>query len=237
MSEGRAATGTLRDLYAEHATNAVAYIDEHARVTFSEAYRTAARIAHLLVYELGVRPGDSIAIAMRNRSEWPLAFMAATAIGARVVVMDSRWEGVTMRAVLLDTASSVLFADRERIERLGDCGPMPDVKVVAVDADSSGQVFDLEGLLGMVDDVAMPPSRTSSGDPAATFFTSDTAGHPQPVTLSHRSILTWVSARDHMSRADNEVRLVAPLSEMEVCLGVLLDSFSTQTTILGGSAR
>ena len=51
------------------------------RLTFSEHFRAAAAFAHVLVGEFGIRPGDRVAIAMRNFPEWSLAFWGATAAG------------------------------------------------------------------------------------------------------------------------------------------------------------
>src|SRR5688500_18167709 len=60
----------------------VVYEDEV--LTFADHHRRVATLAHQLIEDFGVRPGDRVAIAMRNFPEWPVAFWASVAAGAVV---------------------------------------------------------------------------------------------------------------------------------------------------------
>src|SRR5436190_16710067 len=83
----RNAPRSLRELYAQTATDKTFIVYDDERLTFAQAHAEAARIAHLLVHDYGVEKGDRVAISMRNYPEWVLAFMAATSIGAIAVAM------------------------------------------------------------------------------------------------------------------------------------------------------
>ena len=61
---------TLREMYAETATGATFLVYGDERLTFEDTYRRSAAIAHALVYDMGVEPGDRVAISMRNYPEW-----------------------------------------------------------------------------------------------------------------------------------------------------------------------
>ena len=92
----RNAPRSLRELFESTATDLpfLAYGDE--RLTFAQAWAAASRIGHVLVRECGVRPGDRVAISMRNYPEWILAFTAITSIGAVAVAMNAHWQAAEM---------------------------------------------------------------------------------------------------------------------------------------------
>src|SRR5689334_2830803 len=96
------------------------YAEEHGavsdaeRTTFEQHYRQAATVAHRLIEDYGVRPGDRVAIAMRNFPEWAVAFWGAAAAGAVIVPLNAWWTGPELEYGLSDSASKVLFADGQR---------------------------------------------------------------------------------------------------------------------------
>ncbi len=91
---------------------------EDERITFAEHFRTVAGLAHTLIDRFGVRPGDRVAIAMRNLPEWVMAFWAAIAAGAVVVPLNAWWTGAELAYGLSDSGTTVVFADEERRERI-----------------------------------------------------------------------------------------------------------------------
>ena len=90
---------------------------EDARVTYAANYRAIATLANRLV-ALGVGKGDRVALAMRNLPEWPVAFFAATAIGAIMVPLNAWWTGPELEYGLKDSGAKVLIVDDERHQRL-----------------------------------------------------------------------------------------------------------------------
>ena len=98
------------------ATDFLVYEDDH--LSFDGHFRAAATLAHRLVEDHGVRPGDRVAIAMRNFPEWSVAFWAAASVGAVVVPLNAWWTGPELEYGLADSGSVVLFCDAERGERL-----------------------------------------------------------------------------------------------------------------------
>ena len=123
---------SLRQMFAETASDLPFLVYENERMTFAQAWQQASRMAHVMVHEYGIEKGDRVAISMRNYPEWMLAFMAITSIGGIAVAMNAFWQSEEMDYGLRDSGARLLFADQERLERLSHCPPNPDLKVIAV---------------------------------------------------------------------------------------------------------
>ena len=90
------------------------YQDE--QITYAEAHAQVNAIAAWLA-EQGVKPGERVAIAMRNYPEWLLIYWACVSTGIAVVGMNAWWTPEEMDYALKDSQPKVLFADAERLER------------------------------------------------------------------------------------------------------------------------
>ncbi|HYD09019.1 MAG TPA: class I adenylate-forming enzyme family protein, partial [Acidimicrobiales bacterium] len=168
---------------------------EDETLTFDEHFRAAAHLAHVLRDRYGVQTGDRVAIAMRNFPEWSIAFWAAAAAGAVVVPLNAWWTGAELRYGLEDSASTVLFLDEERVERLRDELPTLDLKGVIVakagDAALPDGVERFEDVLGDVPaTVELPDIELHPEDDATIFYTSGTTGFPKGALGTHRNICT-----------------------------------------------
>ena len=69
-------------------------------------------------YTVGVKPGERVAIAMRNYPEFAITLWAATTLGAVVVPLNAWWTGPELAYGLAHSGSTVLVADGERLERI-----------------------------------------------------------------------------------------------------------------------
>ena len=70
------------------------------------------------MWDQGLRPGDRVAVAMRNFPEWMLIYWAGACIGVAIVGMNAWWTAPEMAYGLTDAAPKVVFADAERIARM-----------------------------------------------------------------------------------------------------------------------
>ncbi|MGH9049268.1 MAG: class I adenylate-forming enzyme family protein [Acidimicrobiia bacterium] len=169
---------------------------EDERWNYERHFRSVAHLAAVLRDELGVGKGDRIAIAMRNFPEWSVAFWAATAIGAIAVPLNAWWTGAELAYGLRDSASTVLFCDGERLDRLADelAGITTLRTVVMVRderTDSPGDARHFDDVLGAVPaDAELPDADIHPEDDATIFYTSGTTGFPKGVLGTHRNICT-----------------------------------------------
>ncbi|MFO0235371.1 MAG: class I adenylate-forming enzyme family protein [Burkholderiales bacterium] len=244
----RHAPRSLRELVESTASDLpfLAYADE--RWTFAQAWHAAARIGRVLVADCGVRPGDRVAISMRNYPEWILAFTAITSIGAIAVTMNAHWPSDEMDYGLRDSGAKALLADAERLERLARCAPIPGLAVLAVRTDATAHgARPLASLVEAAGDGPMPPASIDPDDAATILYTSGSTGHPKGVVSTHRNILSallsWELDRAIGERATGVVPpalapgqdgtlLAVPLFHVTGLAGSLLASYRPQRRVV-----
>ncbi|MGQ4601314.1 AMP-binding protein [Nocardia sp. R6R-6] len=164
---------------------------ERAEWTFTEQWHAASALAGTLRGDLGVRPGDRIAIAMRNYPEWALAFWGAQLAGA-VVVGFNAWFGTEeLRFLYEDSRPTVVFADRERAESLATIVDGTTALVGVRCGDDVPETVSIEDLLARGGDPERFAAATVDPDaPATILYTSGTTGHPKGVISTHRNHVT-----------------------------------------------
>ncbi|TAL31436.1 MAG: AMP-dependent synthetase [Phenylobacterium sp.] len=158
------------------------------RITYGEAHRQVASIANWLMAK-GVKPGDRVAVAMRNYPEWMLIYWACACIGVACVGMNAWWTAAEMAYGMTDAGPKVLFADAERIARLDEQpGMLGDTLLVAVRAEAPAGAASWAEVVahgGALPDVAVAPD-----DDLCIFYTSGTTGFPKGAQLTHRSCVS-----------------------------------------------
>lgn len=184
---------TLQHCFAAGRAHAdrIFLVHEDQRVSFEAFSRAAIRLSgHLKT--LGVKPGDRVAIAMRNIPEWPVAFYAAQLLGAIVTPLNAWWTGPELEYGLSDSGASLLLADGERWERIVPHMPaLPGLHHVLVARGGDGS---LEAVIGPPESWhALPNAPTpapflASDDDATIFYTSGTTGRPKGALGTHRNI-------------------------------------------------
>ncbi|RJF93601.1 class I adenylate-forming enzyme family protein [Sphingomonas cavernae] len=225
-------------------------VHEDERVSYDAFFRATATLAHALAAR-GVGRGDRVAIAMRNLPEWPVAFFAATAIGAIAVPLNAWWTGSELEYALRDSGTRLLICDAERHARIAPhLSALPDLTHVIVSRTSQpieGAEL-LDTMLGDADgwaalpDTELPEIAVEPDDAATIFYTSGTTGHPKGALGTHRNILTnilstaYASARAALRRGDmplpatpKTLLLVIPLFHVTACNAALMGA------VFGGS--
>lgn len=159
------------------------YNDE--RWTYTQAAREVAAFASYLSAQ-GVKPGDRVAIAMRNYPEWMLAHWAINSIGAVVVGMNAWWVADEMAYALADSNPSVLIADDRRLLTFSQvAADFPNVHVVSVREDNA-PVTATPWKVATANDGQIPDVTIDPDSEAMIFYTSGTTGRPKGAQLTHR---------------------------------------------------
>ena len=159
------------------------------RVTYAQAHTQVAAICNWLLSQ-GVKPGDRIAVAMRNYPEWMLIYWAGACLGVAVVGMNAWWTPPEMAYGFNDARPKFVFADAERIARIAEQpGMLGDARLVAVRAPTlpAGATpwSEVVGHGGTMPDVAVDPD-----DDMCIFYTSGTTGFPKGAQLTHRGCVS-----------------------------------------------
>ncbi len=148
------------------------------RLTFNQFFAASDRFAAELVNGHGLRPGESVAICMKNSAEWMISFVAILKAGGVAVLVNSRGTGETLCQAIADTDCVLVLADKKRadmISRKEGCG-LPII--LAADIDKNPAPKDA------------PVVARKADDHAAMFFTSGTTGFAKAAVTSHRALVT-----------------------------------------------
>ncbi len=175
-------------------------VSDDERATIAEFRSAAAKFSHQLIAD-GVKPGDRVALIMRNLPEWPVAFFGAILAGAIITPLNAWWTGSELEYGLTNSGSSIAVMDVERYERvrehLDNCPKLRKVYVSRSKEEiADPRVARLESVLGgtadwnTIGDVAIPDVSYGPDDDAAIFYTSGTTGLPKGAVISHRNIIS-----------------------------------------------
>ena len=246
---------TLCDLFESTRSDLPFILYEDERRTFEEAWQEASALGACLVERYAVRPGDRVAISMRNYPEWMIAFSAVTSIGAIAVAMNALWTEEEMAYGLEDSGAKILLADQERVERFAACAALlPAVDVLSVRcrarAPDGLRVTPYLEAIAPYRGRPMPPVDSDPDDDAAIFYTSGSTGRPKGVVQCHRGIIqalmSW-ELDDELGalmaggpteeppegpKQQYKALLTSPLFHVAGSHGVYLSCFRAQTSVV-----
>lgn len=155
------------------------------RWTFDRFFAAADALASRLQKQCGIKPGDRVAIAMRNRPEWAVAFAAIALLGAVPVPLNSFGLSSELMANLEDTRPVMLICDADRHARISQAIAQTAIKVVVVDGEG-GDISWSELTAGGHDGFVSP--QLSADEPALILFTSGATSRAKGVESTHRAV-------------------------------------------------
>ena len=161
------------------------------RLTFGEHNAEARKVA-VALHELGVRPGDRVAVLTANTVEWVVMFWACAGMGVACVPLNAWWKAEELDFALRDSGAKVLFCDPKRwaIVRdiVEDIDTLEHVFVMELD-EPDGVAKPALDLLAPADPGALLDVPVDEDDILAILYTSGTTGKPKGATITHRQAL------------------------------------------------
>jgi long-chain acyl-CoA synthetase len=175
--------------------------------------------------ELGLAPGERVALLMPNRAEHVLADLATVHAGGVPVTFYGTLaaEQIAYMAADCDARIAVLDGAPERARLEAVLARLPGLKKIIVrdpaacPADERYISWTEFAGLGRARQAAAPPvvadriARITPGDPVTLLYTSGTTGNPKGVIITHRNVLYEVALVDRTGTVPDLVRWVSYL--------------------------
>ena len=157
--------------------------------SFNRLFAAADSLAWALREQFGVKPGDRVAIAMRNRPEWAVAFIASALAGAVPAPINSFGLQDELSTALADVQPKVLLADADRVKRIGT--KLSELACVTILCDAEpaagSALHSLSALLATRRD-GPPPVQVGPNDPGLLLFTSGSTSRAKGVLSTQRAV-------------------------------------------------
>lgn len=179
--------------------------------TFNEFWQATDALTANLVTQLDIKPGTRVAIAMRNRPEWLVAFTAILHAGAVVVPLNSWGKGEELNTGLIDSDAQLLICDTQRLSDVRGVGNA--IKTIVVEA-LEGDEADYQWNDMVVSSTHVPTVTVDTHAPAILLFTSGTSGRPKGALFSHFSAcqalmnVEFIGACTYMTNTDAMNRIL-----------------------------
>ena len=160
---------------------------ENERWTFDRFFQQVDALAANLQHRLGVKAGDRVAIAMRNRPEWAVAFAAISLVGAVPAPLNSYGLHDELMANLVDLQPKLLICDPERFARVQNDLAALSCKAMVVDGTAQQGDASWQAITSASTTAHQTPELLSA-DPALVLFTSGASSQAKAVLSSHMAV-------------------------------------------------
>ncbi|GJL92661.1 class I adenylate-forming enzyme family protein [Hyphococcus sp.] len=187
---------------------------EGERISFAEMWRRACRFSHALHNELGVKPGDKVALAMRNFPEWCVSYMAVISMGAVVVPLNAWWKADELEYGLKDCGAKIVIVDGKRLEYMAPLKKSLGLTLILARDKGAGADFRFDDLFANSKDESAPVAEIHPDDDFCIVYTSGSTGNPKGVVLTHRGAVSTLFSWSFVAAILKELRGgVSPFGE------------------------
>lgn len=168
----------------------------------------------------GIRKGDKIAIMSGNRPEWNFVDFASNQIGAAIVPLYPTLSNKDLSYIISEAEVKLIFVSSEELYNKTSIALKAhnlDVKIYTFDKLEGHTHFNKLIELGKTLDTDLQPFREAitEDDLLTLIYTSGTTGTPKGVFLTHKNLISNVSAVSHLLTDEYRVALsFLPLSHI-----------------------
>ncbi|MGH9007851.1 MAG: class I adenylate-forming enzyme family protein [Acidimicrobiales bacterium] len=238
---------TLREVFASARGRGdqTFLVYEGERWSYGEVMRHVDALGATLVDRYGVKPGDRVAIGMRNLPEWVVSFAAILSVGAVSVSLNAWWTEDELAYALTDSGSTVVLADPERVARMLTTSERTGVQLIAVRSPQDKTPAGVDRYEDVVElGTPLPQVEIGPEHDATILYTSGTTGSPKGAVSTHRAVVQALMAFGcrqliELARSKGEsatpagpaypptLILTVPLFHVTGCVPVMLSSFAS----------
>jgi len=184
------ATLTAADVLADSARRCpdrTALVAGHQRVSYGDLWLAARRYAAAL-RDLGIGPGDRVALLLPNTPAFPAAYFGVLALGATVVPVNALLKAEEIVYILRHSGARAVLCAGSLLGEGERAAKRAQVPLLTADADDDGSRTALDRLAARAAPVDAPVPRAPD-DIALILYTSGTTGRPKGVMLSHLNVV------------------------------------------------
>jgi len=181
---------------AFHFPDRCAVIEEERLVTYRQLDADSDKIAAALT-EVGIQPGDHVALCAPNSYEWLAFYFGVLKAGAVAVTFSHLLTAAELPQILSDCQPKVVLTVAEKLDAFGDFNIIksrPEL-VISDGGDISFAAFIEKGSAGF------KTIDRARSDTAAILYTGGTTGIPKGALLSHENIQTSLFNVAHYERS------------------------------------
>ena len=221
------AASTLVDLLDEGRTNSPAItVPDGPTLTYSQLRKQVYGLAGQLA-SVGLGKGDRVAIALPNRLDTIVSFLAVSSI-ATAAPLNPAYKEDEFRFYMEDTGARVLITPTDGGEEARRAAPESTIQLT-IESDDAGQVR-----LKELESERSSRVNPCPDDVALVLHTSGTTSRPKRVPLSHRNLTVSVRnvAETYQLGVDDVSLCVMPLFHVHGLVASTLTTLYTGGTIV-----
>jgi len=192
MRKPRATLADMLDVPLQTNPDKVAVVYEGRHIAYRELDEAANRVANALI-DLGVRPGDRVALQLGNQPEFLYVFLGTMRAGAVLVPANVMYKADEMDHILNDSGAKVLVVsnkDSSRIEEIR--AQLSSLEtIVEIGAPALDEAMEFRDLTSRAS-TERPQIDVKPDDYAIIQYTSGTTGKPKGAVVSHDNIMTAI---------------------------------------------
>ncbi len=186
-------TGEVTEKLALLFPQKTALISGTTRLTFKEVHRQVQNLAAALL-EQGLKPGDRVAMIMKNNHRYlEMPFVAGIA-GLILVPINTMLVQREVQLIMQDSGARAIITTESHRKIIEDLRPeLPDLSIL-IGIDMTQEAYDAGWLnfdeMAATEKTPGPVGPISEDDPSILIYTSGTTGVPKGVIITHRMILS-----------------------------------------------
>ena len=171
-------------------------------ITYGAFASDSKAIASYLI-KTGINKADRTAIFSENRPEWCASYLGIMIAGAIAVPIDSQLNPESVRNLLIDSESRIIFFSSKTEANVNEAAAGLDIRKINLDSP------DFKEICGAKEAIRYP--ETLQEDIASIIYTSGTTGIPKGVLLTHKNFCSDADAlikAGVITKSDNVLSLL-----------------------------
>jgi steroid-24-oyl-CoA synthetase len=162
-------------------------IYEGERLSFKDVMDEAEAIGAALQAR-GVRPGERVALAMRNYPQWMTIFIGVVSIGAVIVPVNSWGKPADIAYTVEDCGARLAFCDQQRYDGVAQLFREKGIDMIIARPSRAEDPDGLDAFIADFRGKAPTPVAIDPEDLVMIMYTSGTSGKPKGAASTHRAI-------------------------------------------------